>query len=183
MRQQVCSECFRSIRCLRSPWKCLPRKSWIATGGCWVLQKQKPCDNLQRDQKCFVMVLSLGSLFLFCLLCLNAVAILNHKRFLAPCKRPARTLFEACAYICLIDPFLLSTISQMDLLPGNLPSNCALIVKAYVLAAVATRCVPSFLPSRRFDYMNHEPVEPSGWKKNVLQCSCSHWLSANAFLV
>ena len=36
----------------------------------------------------FVMVLTLGSLFLFCLLCLNAVAILNHRRFLARCKSP-----------------------------------------------------------------------------------------------
>ncbi len=128
------SECFRSIDhsfVAFAPWKCLPCKSRIATGCRWVLQKQKPCDNLQRDQKCFVMVLSLGSLFLFCLLCLNAVAILNQKRFLAPCKRPARTFFEACAYIYLIDPFLLSIISQMDLLPGNLPSNCTLIAKAF----------------------------------------------------
>ena len=75
------------------------------------------------------MVLSLGSLFLFCLLCLNAVAILNTRRFLAPCKVPRNFLYQPCARTFMLFSSPPHLISQMDLWLASLPSMSSLSVQ------------------------------------------------------
>jgi hypothetical protein len=79
--------------------------------------------------KCLAMVLSLGSLFLFCLLCLNAVAILNTRRFLAPCKVPRNFLYQPCVRTFMLFSSPPHLISQMDLWLASLPSMSSLSVQ------------------------------------------------------
>ena len=64
-----------------------------------LLKNAIACADVSQLRQCFAMVLSLGSLFLFCLLCLNAVAILNHRRFLARCKSPLQFLVVDRVYL------------------------------------------------------------------------------------
>ena len=124
------------------------------------------------------MVLSLGSLFLFCLLCLNAVAILNTRRFLAPCKDSRNFLYQPCARTFMLFSSPPHLISQMDLWLASLPSMSSLSEQLQHIFAVTCLSWFSFvLPSRRFDYMTSNS-EPTGWKKNVtLFTSCCVFLA------
>jgi hypothetical protein len=109
------------------------------------------------------MVLSLGSLFLFSLLSLNAVAILNPRRFLAPCKPPYPCTYQllimrGSLFIAFLHSSTLMT-PQMDLWRASLPSVFPQPSHESVLG-------PLFEYFCRFDYMTSN-IEPTGWKKNV----------------
>jgi hypothetical protein len=116
------------------------------------------------------MVLSIGNLLLFCLLCLNSVAILNQQRFLARCNIPALPFFIGVSSFIrfLIPPNHPFTIAQMDLLLlAILPSNCVFLAESFCLhAALASPLCHSFLTSCSFDYHNTDS-QPTGWKHNV----------------